>query len=147
MWAFGIWDTQRRELFLSRDRFGIKPIHYLSEPRRFAFASELKAFLRLEGFSARENTTEMQRALATGRESTIDSLLHGVKILPAGHSLLVRDGAFHVTRWWNTLAHLPQVPRRFDEQVEQFKELFFSSCRLRMRSDVPIATCLSGGLD
>ncbi len=55
MWAFAIWDSQRRELFLSRDRFGIKPLHYLSEPRRFVFASDLKSFLHLHDYAAREN--------------------------------------------------------------------------------------------
>lgn len=146
MWAFAIWDSQRRELFLSRDRFGVKPLHYLVEPRRFVFASELKSFLHLEGFAAKENEEEMLRQLA-GKESRVDTLVAGVKLLRAGHNMLVSATGVKIWRWWRTLDHIPAVPRRYSDQVDQFRELFIDSCRLRMRSDVPISTCLSGGLD
>jgi asparagine synthase (glutamine-hydrolysing) len=147
MWAFAIWDSERRELFLSRDRFGVKPLHYLAEPKRFAFASELKSFLHLSGFTARENEDETRRQLTTGGESPDETLLQGVKLLRPGHNMLVSASGTRIWRWWRTLDHLVNVPRRFSDQVEQFRELFFDACRLRLRSDVPIATCLSGGLD
>ena len=147
MWAFAIWDSHRRELFLSVDRFGIKPLHYVSEPRRFVFASEIKAFLRLKGFSPRENATEMRLALGALSESAEATLLQGVSRLPAGHNMMVSTAGLRIWRWWRTLDHVQTVPKRFPEQVEQFRELFFDSCRLRLRSDVPVATCLSGGLD
>jgi asparagine synthase (glutamine-hydrolysing) len=147
MWAFAIWDSHRRELFLSRDRFGIKPLHYLAEPGRFVFASELKSFLCLRGFTPRENQDEMRRMLSTGVESHEDTLLQGVKLLLPGHNMLVSASGTRIWRWWRTLDHLTGVPKRFSEQAELFRELFFDACRLRLRSDVPVATCLSGGLD
>lgn len=146
MWAFAIWDTQTRELFLSRDRFGIKPLHFLSEPRRFVFASELKCFLALNDFSAVENEDEMRLQLA-GMESPEETLLQGVKLLRPGHNLVVSASKLHIWRWWRTLDHLERVPSSFAAQVERFRELFFDACRVRLRSDVPISTCLSGGLD
>lgn len=146
MWAFAIWDTELQELFLSRDRFGVKPLHYLLEDRRFVFSSELKSFLHLKDFTARANEEEVHRQLI-GKESREDTLLAGVKLLRAGHNMLVTKDRVRTWRWWRTLDHLPTVPKRYSEQVEQFRELFVDACRLRMRSDVPIATCVSGGLD
>jgi asparagine synthase (glutamine-hydrolysing) len=147
MWAFAIWDSYRRELFLSRDRFGVKPLHYLTDFRRFVFASELKSFLYLRGFTARENEEEVRRQLTTGLESPDQTLLEKVKTLRPGHNVLISDSGTRIWRWWSTLDHLVEVPKRFADQVDQFRELFVDACRLRMRSDVPIATCLSGGLD
>lgn len=146
MWAFAIWDSQDRELFLSRDRFGVKPLHYLAEPHRFVFASELKCFLQLRDFVARENHAEMRHQL-TGIESPGQTLLEGVKLLRPGHNMTVSATGIRAWRWWSTLDHLVEVPRRFADQAAEFRELFFDACRLRLRSDVPIATCLSGGLD
>ena len=85
MWAFAIWDSHKRELLLSRDRFGVKPLHYLADSTRFVFASELKSFLHLQGFTARENENETRRQLTTGSESPEDTLLQGVKLLRPGH--------------------------------------------------------------
>jgi len=147
MWAFAIWDLQRQELFLSRDRFGVKPLYYLSELGRFVFASELKAFLYLHDFTPRENESESRHQLASGMDSSEQTLLEGVKMLRPGHNMLVSRAGIRVSRWWCTLDHLVDTPKRFPEQVEQFRELFFDACRLRLRSDVPVATCLSGGLD
>jgi asparagine synthase (glutamine-hydrolysing) len=149
MWAFALWDMGKQTLFLSRDRFGIKPLLYLSEPSRFAFASELKAFRRLSNFTPRENEHSVRRMLthAWALEETEETLLQGVKRLQAGHCLSVNRQGLRVGRWWRTLDHLPKPPKTLAEQAEQFRELFLDSCRLRLRSDVPIATCLSGGLD
>ncbi|MFZ4984788.1 MAG: asparagine synthase (glutamine-hydrolyzing) [Blastocatellia bacterium] len=149
MWAFAIWDEAEQRLFLSRDRFGIKPLFYHTDPGRFVFASELKAFRHLQGFTLRANENALRSVVSapTFLESTEETLLEGVRRLPGGHSLEVRRGKVRVSRWWNTLDHLTEVPAKFPEQAEAFRELFLDSCRLRLRSDVPVATCLSGGLD
>ena len=149
MWAFAIWDEAEQRLFLSRDRFGIKPLFYHADPGRFVFASELKAFRHLQGFTLRANERALSTAITAPSllESTEETLLEGVWRLPGGHSLEVRRGTVRVSRWWNTLDHLTQVPATLPEQAEAFRELFLDSCRLRLRSDVPVATCLSGGLD
>ncbi len=149
MWAFAIWDRDERELFLSRDHFGIKPLMFLERDHRFVFASELKSFLHLPGFTARENEALVYQTLAA-RASAIadnDTLIQGVVQIPAGHNMIVRSDGHTMWRWWNTLHHIPEVPKRFEDQVEQFRELFVDACRLRLRSDVAIGTCLSGGVD
>jgi asparagine synthase (glutamine-hydrolysing) len=149
MWAFAIWDTAAETLFLSRDRFGIKPLCYLDASGRFAFASELKAFRHLDDFEAQIDEATLRRALVDSFsiEGTEHSLIRGVRRLLGGHCMLVSRDSTKVWRWWNTLDHLSAPPATLDQQAERFRELFFDACRLRLRSDVPVATCLSGGLD
>jgi asparagine synthase (glutamine-hydrolysing) len=150
MWAFAIWDSVEKYLFLSRDRFGIKPLHYYLGDDCFAFASELKAFLQLQHipFEVDEPTLASAVQNMIGLEGTDRTWCKGVSRLPGGHSLTVwPDGNVVVKRWWDTLDHLEVVPRSYEEQVLRFRELFFDACKIRMRSDVPLATSLSGGLD
>ena len=87
-------------------------------------------------------------ARMTHTENTRKTLLRGVNNLNSGHQLILREGkAPDVKRWWISVNHLVDVPRRFDDQVAQFKKLFFDACNIRMRSDVSIGTPISGGLD
>lgn len=150
MWAFAIWDSQKRTLFLARDRFGVKPLFYLRLPGCFAFASEMKAFLALPNFAPRINLPVFKAELLDihSQEGSSNCLLQDVYRLPAGHWLHVAaDGHITLQRWWRTFDHLTAVPQRLEEQAEQFASLFIDACRIRMRSDVPIGTSLSGGLD
>lgn len=150
MWAFAVWDTVEKSLFLSRDRFGIKPLHYYSDGRCFAFASEMKGFLSLGQitFEADDQILAQSVQNMIGLEGTSKTWCKGVSRLPGGHSMTVwPDGSVVVKRWWDTLDHLVEVPSTYQGQVERFRELFFDACKLRMRSDVPLATSLSGGLD
>lgn len=147
MWAFAIWDAHKRRLFLARDRFGKKPLFYAKLPSGFAFASEMKAlFPLLDSVSPDEVLIRDSRRMFT-YESTSDCLIKGIRRFPAGHSGWLAEGELRTRRWWNTLDHLPEVPRRYEDQVATFRALFLDACRIRMRSDVPLGTALSGGLD
>jgi asparagine synthase (glutamine-hydrolysing) len=146
MWAFAIWDTHTRTLFLSRDRFGIKPLYYIVNDRFFSFASEMKGFLALKCYNYGFDTKNILNARKL--EGTDACPLQGVKRLIGGHCLTIGSKRIpEITKWWNTLDHLVQVPETFEKQMEKFRELFFEACRIRMRSDVSIGTSLSGGLD
>ena len=147
MWALAIWDRRDRSLFLSRDRFGKKPLFYGFLKAGFAFASEMKALFPLMGQVTPNYPLVADRSRIFQYESTEECVIEGIKRFPAGHFGWYKDGSLKITRWWNTLDHLQNVPSRYEEQVEQFRALFFDACRLRMRSDVPIGTALSGGLD
>lgn len=147
MWAFAIWDARERTLFLSRDRFGKKPLFYAFVRGDFVFASEMKAICPLlDEVRASEDFPWMKDNLFL-YEATDKCLVEGIKRFPAGHFGIYRDGRLNLTRYWNTLDHLVEVPERYEDQVERFRELFIDACRIRMRSDVPIGTALSGGLD
>jgi asparagine synthase (glutamine-hydrolysing) len=150
MWGFAIWDERERTLFLSRDRFGVKPLHYYQDSERFAFASEMKAFYACPWFPRRHDPAMVALAVTDpfAVEGGEPCILQGVRHLLGGHQLVLKEGGEpRVSRWWNTLDHLHPVPRRWEEQVEQYRELFLDACRVRMRSDVPLCTSLSGGMD
>ncbi|OSO97116.1 asparagine synthase (glutamine-hydrolyzing) [Cylindrospermopsis raciborskii CENA303] len=147
MWAFALWDSCKQRLFLSRDRFGVKPLFYLFDGQNFIFASELKAFMALHKEVKPDLDPEII-SLFSNLESTSLTLLKGVKNLNASHSLiLARYGQPHLKQWWRTSEHLIEVPSNYADQREQYRELFFDACKVRMRSDVPIGTALSGGMD
>lgn len=148
MWAFAIWDDREKSLFLARDRFGIKPLYYHISNDTFAFSSEMKGLFPILP-EIRPNPVAMEKAKNNmfSYESTEDCLVEGIKRFPAGAYGIYENNRLIIKRWWNTLDHLVLVSNRFEEQVEQFRELFLDACRIRMRSDVPIGTCLSGGLD
>jgi asparagine synthase (glutamine-hydrolysing) len=149
MWALAIFDTSTRELFLARDRFGIKPLLYAVSSERFVFASEQRALVR-SGLIDPSVDPEVARRLmfdAFGIEGSDRTLFRQVRRLQAGHCMWLRQGKVSVRRWWRTIDHLPAVPATESERVAGFRELFQDAVALRMRSDVPIGTCLSGGFD
>ncbi len=147
MWAVAIWDERERTLFLARDRFGKKPLFTARTKNGFAFASEMKALMPLldEIIPHPELTRSSKRIMSY--EGTCECLIQGIERFPAGHWGQVRQGKLRLTRWWCTLDQLIDTPKSFDEQAELFQETFMDACRLRMRSDVPLGTALSGGLD
>jgi asparagine synthase (glutamine-hydrolysing) len=149
MWALAIFDTQTRHLFLARDRFGIKPLLYAMSPERLVFASEQRAIVQSGLITASVDIGVARRLLidAFGVEGSERTLCNEIRRLQGGHSMWLRDGKLSVRRWWCTLDHLPALPKTEGERVERFRELFQDAVALRMRSDVPIGTCLSGGFD
>lgn len=148
MWAFAIYDRNEHSLFLSRDRFGVKPLYY-TEPdsHSFAFASEMKALTPLLNEVDSNWKLVCNPSRIVYYESTDECVIKGIKRLPAGHCMRVKGEAIIIKRWWNTLDHLVDVPKTYEEQVEEFRKLFLDACKIRMRSDVTIGTALSGGLD
>ncbi|RLC19570.1 MAG: hypothetical protein DRI57_06850, partial [Deltaproteobacteria bacterium] len=139
-----------KKLFLARDRFGIKPLYYLAG-NRFAFASELKAFLALDHFSPALNEQIVPMIIKNTQAYegiTDQTIMQGIRHLPAGHFMTINSqGKAGIKKWWETANHIPQIPVKYEEQVEQFRELFLDAVRIRMRSDVSVGTCLSGGID
>ncbi len=103
MWAFAVWDQVERKLFISRDRFGVKPLIYYFDPNHFAFASEMKAFLALDWFRAEFDPEMVAAALSNERlvEGDERCLLRGLRHLPGGHCLTLKTGeAPKIRRWW-----------------------------------------------
>lgn len=149
MWALAIADTVSGELFLARDRFGIKPLLYSLSPERFVFASEQRALARCGLIDASVDTDVARRLLldAFSIEGSERTLFRNIRRLQGGHCMWLRQGKLSMRRWWRTVDHLPEIPRSEAERVDRFRELFLDSVALRMRSDVPIGTCLSGGFD
>ena len=146
-WAFAIWDTKKKNLFLSRDRFGSKPLYYFYNHKYFIFASELKAFMSLKK-KIRPNFDEGILLWMGKNYGSINTFLKNILLLPSGCQININEkNNFYLKKWWRTCDHLIKVSKNYQDQVEDFKQIFIESCKIRIRSDVPIASCLSGGLD
>ncbi len=144
MWAFAIWDSQERRLFASRDRFGIKPLYYRLDGRRLAFASELKAFRADPSFAPRASLVAVRDYLDhAALDHTEETFLEGVRRLPPAHNLSFSEDGLQLDRYWR----LEHRKRPAGDPVDAVRELFLDSIRLHLRSDVPVGTALSGGLD
>ncbi len=153
MWAFAILDLRRRCLLLSRDRFGVKPLHIAKDGDRILFASEIKALL-----AARQAPPRLNRGVAAAFlrhgvvNATDETFFEGIRCFPPAHYAeidLERPLDWTPVRFWA----LPDAPERGmaaptpEEACRNFRDLFTSSVSLRMRSDVRVGSCLSGGLD
>ncbi len=148
MWSFALWDTERRQLFCSRDRFGIKPFHYILQGERFYFGSEVKALYSCPLFSADVDEFQVLVGLQLGWNAWSDHTYYKeVKTLPAGHNLVWYEGGMvEVYSYWS-LTTIQSSAYDAEDAVEGFRERFDESLRLHMRSDVEVGACLSGGLD
>lgn len=147
MWAFAIYDKKKDVLFLSRDRFGVKPLYYYLDKNKLIFSSEVQAIHKFLGTSHSLND-DVVKDIASGsflNHGTNQTYLKDVFSLPCGYNLTVTKGRIKLKEWYSL--NKVNVPTKFEEQTARLKELLDDSCRIRLRSDVPIGTCLSGGVD
>lgn len=147
MWAFAIWNKQKNELFLSRDRFGKKPLFYAFIEDKFIFASEMKAIYPYLKEVRPSSDFNWIKSNMHAYEYTDKCLIDGIKRFPSGHNGYLRNNTLELKRYWNTIEHLVKPAKKYSDQVVEFRELFFNACKIRMRSDVPMGTALSGGVD
>ncbi len=148
MFAIAIWDRQRRELFLARDRFGVKPLYYaLLADGRLVFGSEVKSLLASGLVPARLNRRALPDYLANYATTGEDTLFEGVKRLPAGHTLSWRNGQVSIEQFWDLDLEAPTLTGSDDDLVEEYRERLTEAVRLRLMSDVPLGVFLSGGID
>ncbi len=158
MFAFAIWDERKRELFIARDRLGVKPLYYVQqEDGSLYFASEIKALLEARAIKPELNYTALPDYLANHSTSGEETLFRGVKRLLPGHTLLWRDGEIRLQKYWDIrfnpedeATNLEEDARRTksdEEYVAEWSELFRTSVRLRLMADVPLGMFLSGGID
>ena len=147
MFAFALWDNRKRQLLLARDRFGEKPMYIARSPRGVAFASEMKAILAIRPELRVPNRKAVYRYLSRGDlDLDHESFFEGIESVPAAHYLLLdSEGRGSPKRYWHATS--TSIPNSHAGQVEHFRELLFDAVRIRLRSDVPVGSSLSGGLD
>lgn len=149
MWALAIVDLELRCLFLSRDRFGIKPLFYTVARGALRFASEIKALLAVGDVEPEPNDDAVRRFLLIGRvDCSEESFFRGIFALPPGHNAIVpfdTPTAVRPRRYWSCPA--PRAETSRPEAAEELAALLRDSVRLHARADVSVGTCLSGGLD
>jgi asparagine synthase (glutamine-hydrolysing) len=149
MWAFVLLDRPRRRLFLSRDRIGVKPLYWTTlAGGGLAFASEIKQFRTLPGVSLAPNRRAALTYLVNGYENPPETFFDGVFAFPPGHRAFVNLDRPEVRPepFWDAANFAPQ---KWDERElrERIRSVFRDAVRFRLRSDVPVGGCLSGGLD
>lgn len=148
MFAFAIWDKRKRELFIARDRFGVKPLYYVhNDDGSLFFASEIKALIEAGAVKPTVNLNALPDQFANHGTSGDETLFAGVKRLLPGHTMVWKDGKLDIREYWD-LEFEPKHEARSDaEYIDQWRDLFEESVRLRLMADVPLGMFLSGGID
>jgi asparagine synthase (glutamine-hydrolysing) len=146
MFAFALWDKRRRRLLIGRDRLGIKPLYYLHDATRVAFASETKALLAVPGVRAELDRDSLREYLALGYTSAPNSMLAGVRKLPPATLMVVEQGRVDMRRYWQLPAGGAEA-RDDDQWIEAARERMEQAVHEQMVSDVPLGAFLSGGID
>jgi len=148
MFAFAIWDQRRKQLFLARDRLGVKPLYYvLLEDGTLYFGSEIKALFAAGAIKPEINFPALPDFLANRATSGEETLFFGVKRLMPGHTMTWNDGEVRMRRYWDVSFAQSEEALSDREYISQWYELFRTSVRLRLMADVPLGMFLSGGID
>jgi asparagine synthase (glutamine-hydrolysing) len=148
--AFAIWDTRRKELFLGRDRVGIRPLFYYREGETFVFGSEIKCLMESGYVKAEPDPESLNRVFTFWTIPSPGTLFKGVKELPPGHYMVVREHETIIEPFWELRFLGDQATnhrRPILDYMDEFESIIADSVRLRLRADVPVAAYLSGGID
>jgi asparagine synthase (glutamine-hydrolysing) len=148
MWAFAIWDNKDNSFFLSRDRFGVKPLYYYYTNFIFIFCSEIKGIRSYLNDSLALDVKQVLRFLDRGEfmeGESEGSLFEGIRQLMPGHNLTLENNNLKAYKYYD----LKIVPNRnkLSDNIEMLRSLFGESIKYRLRSDVEVGACLSGGID
>ncbi len=148
MFAFAIWDKNKRELFIARDRLGVKPLYYVHDTDgNLFFGSEIKTLLEANAIKPELNYNALPDQMANHGTSGDETLFANVKRLLPGHTLSWKGGKIAVEKFWE-VKYSPKHESKSDaEFVDEWRELFRKSVELRLMADVPLGMFLSGGID
>ena len=147
MFGFAIWDNVRRELFVARDRLGIKPLYYTECDGDFVFGSEIKAILENPSVNPTMDLESLSLYLSLKYVPAPRTLFAGIHSLQPGHFLRISKGRIEIKRYWDISFSKPERVLSEQEYADQLLELLRESTRLHLRSDVPFGAFLSGGVD
>lgn len=146
MFAFAIWDKEKKELTVARDRMGVKPLYYSFSNETFYFASEQKALFSA-GLPLKIAQNGLEEYIFNRFVAGENTLYENIKKVLPGHIITLHQGGKVVTeKWWDLKSEIQNQPK-IHNPLEWFSETFDDSCKLRMVSDVPVGVLLSGGLD
>ncbi len=147
MFAFALYDRNKKKLLLVRDRIGIKPLYYTFANGRLLFASEIKSILQCPQVERRVNSQALYDYLGFEFVPAPQTMFAGIHKLPAGHHLVFENGTIDVQQYWDLNFQQPGPLPSFDEAVEQLREHLDTAVKSHLVSDVPLGVFLSGGLD
>ena len=150
MWAFAIYNTSTGKLFLSRDRFGEKPLYYLKSDNGLFFGSEIKFLRSLSGIKLSPNSVQIQRYMSQGYKSLYkkkETFFNEIFELGSGENCtILPNGSMFIKKYWEPKIEVNKN-MNLSEAIEGTRFHLINSMKIRLRSDVPLAFCLSGGVD
>ena len=151
MFAFAIYDTKKKQIFLARDRLGQKFLYYYFKDNKFVFASEIKALLRYEGIKKELNKETLAQFITWAYAINGETFFKGIKEVQPGNYMIYNfsNNFLEVKKYWDLQNHLevpnPQIGE--NEYIKTLRNLLLASVKRRMISDVPLGASLSGGID
>ena len=146
MFALALWDANRQQLILARDRLGKKPLVYRHEPGRLLFASELKSLLEVPGVPREIDPQALDEYLTYQYVPHPRTIFRGIAKLPPGHYAVYREGRLDVRSYWQPDFNIEEA-RPAADYAEELRTLLTSAVELRLQSEVPLGAFLSGGVD
>jgi asparagine synthase (glutamine-hydrolysing) len=150
MFALAIWDRQRQELFLARDRYGIKPLYYILQENTFLFSSEVKAIIVHPSYQIEMDKEALLEYFTFQNFFTDKTLFAGIKLLPAGTSMCIPLGTRNLEvprHYWDYQFIESEHPKTQPEYIEELDRLFRQAVNRQLVSDVDVGSYLSGGMD
>ena len=147
--AFAVWNTENKELFLARDRIGIRPLHYTVQNNKFIFASEIKSILTFPKINRRIDPIAMDQIFTFWTTLRGRTAFKDISELPPGHFAKISNGKVNIQKYWDIpfCSSDEQIDSGVDDIVQDMSDLLHDAIRIRLRADVPVGCYLSGGLD
>lgn len=146
MFAFAIWDNNKKQLFIARDRLGEKPMFYHFDNNSFVFGSEVKTVLQDNNIKKNINIEAMDSYLSLRFIPAPNTMFNEIKKLPAGHFLILKNGKIEIKQYWKP-SYIEKYKGSKEEANEEMKHLLTEVVKMRLMSDVPLGAFLSGGID
>lgn len=146
MFAFAIWDNNKKQLFIARDRLGEKPLFYHFDNQKFLFGSEVKTILQEKNIERSINFEAMDCYLSLRFIPAPNTMFNEIKKLPAGHFLLVKDGKLEIKQYWKP-SYIEKYKGTKQQAIEELDNMMAEVVKMRLMSDVPLGAFLSGGID
>ena len=147
--AFCIWDRVNKEMFLARDRVGIRPLFYYSNTNKFAFCSEIKGLFALDFVNRSINYQALSQIFTFWTTISPDTPFNNIYELPPGHYMLVNDKGVKISKYWELSfsSERESTFKSLSASIEEFEFLIEDAIRIQLKADVPVGAYLSGGLD
>ena len=149
MFAFALWDIEKQELFIARDRLGIKPLYYHESENVFVFSSEIRAIIKSEILPKKLNISALTDYIRYQTVHAPQTIVEGIKMLMPGHHLTIKNNKVSIQKYWDaTKSYNKEISKNSYAEIKQsVKELLTDAVRLRLIADVPFGAFLSGGID
>jgi len=151
MFVFAIWDKVEKELFIARDRLGIKPLYFFKQGEKLLFSSEIRSLLKSEVIPRKLNDQALVDYLRYQTVHAPNTIIKDVEMLMPGHFMIFKNGSLKINEYWNSVKnkvkHSELDRKNYNEIKKKVSELLHEAVDERLMADVPLGAFLSGGID